>query len=241
MSSVITARAAARVAVLLVGLFLVVTPSGASASASEIGYNTADAQFVKPGDLCKRGYTDYYWTMDDKFSGNESYMVLCGPSECSDCPGGWKPISVTMYLYWEERNSCQLTVQAEIRRAELGGANEPSPGELITTSAPTVVGPFAPAGLWAVTVALPRDCPTVAGPCFATLRFLDTCDERPAVVAGPAECESTSTWLDSGDGWVDLASCNFPGNPSVYATFECQIQDGNQPAAWSAIKDQYAE
>jgi hypothetical protein len=196
---------------------------------------------IEPGDVCERGYTDYYWTLDDEFCGNESYRVFCPPSQCSDCAGGWKPLSVTMYLYWETRNTCSLTVQARLRRAIISDSGAPVPGDVITVSEPTAVGPFEPAGLWAVTVALPRDCPTIDGACFATLSFLDTCDDRPAIVATPTECTATSTWVSRGDGWVDLVSCDYPGNPSLFATFECQYPNEEQPVAWSAIKSRFTD
>ncbi|MBN2564131.1 MAG: hypothetical protein JXB46_00310 [Candidatus Eisenbacteria bacterium] len=242
MTSLRMTRAAAIAARLMAILAIIsVCPIAATASAVDVALPSDAANLVQPGDLCKRGYTDYYWTLEDEFSGNQSYTVFCGQVECCDCSGGWKPISVTMYLYWEEKNSCRLTVQAEIREAKQVGSAGPVPGGLVTRSKPTIVGPFKPAGLWAVTVALPRDCPTVAGPCFATLQFLDTCEELPAVVAGPAACEAMTTWVDSGDGPVDLAACGFPGNPNVYATFECQIPNAEQPVAWSTIKGRYAE
>jgi hypothetical protein len=199
----------------------------------------ATATAVEPGDLCERGYTSYYWTLDDEFLGNESYMVYCRPSQCDDCGGGWRPLSVTMYLYWEMRNDCGLTVQAAIREARTEGTGVPVPGQVIAVSELTSVGPFAPAGLWAVTVALPRDCPTVDGPCFATLRFLDTCDDRPAIVATPSTCEAKRTWVSRGEDWIDLVGCDYPGNPSLFATFECQYPDEELPVAWSAIKSQY--
>jgi hypothetical protein len=146
-----------------------------------------------------------------------------------------------MYLYWETRNSCGLTVQAELREATYSESGGTAPGNLIVTSEPTSVGPFKPAGLWAVTVALPRDSEMIGGPCFATLRFLDTCDDRPAVVATPTACQARTTWVNGGEGWIDLSTCDYPGNPSLFATFECQNPTEELPVAWSSIKSRYTE
>jgi hypothetical protein len=239
MSSIRAARASLTAATFILVLCALALPAACLASAPHHS-EADDGGGGEPGDICRRGYTSYYWTLDDRFSGSESYMVYCDPTGCSDCGGGWKPISVTMYLYWETKNSCALTVQAEIRRAESSVSAEPEPGDLIAMSEPTVVGPFSPAGLWAVTVALPRDCPEVDGACFATLKFLDTCDERPAVVATPSACEESTTWVDRGSGWMDLARCDYPGNPSLHATFECQLPP-EEEVDWSTIKSRFAD
>jgi hypothetical protein len=242
MTAVITAPATARATVLcLLVLSVLCVSSTSPASMVDAQRSAAITRTGEPGDLCKRGYTDYYWTLEDEFSGNESYTVFCGHNWCCECDGRWKPISVTMYLYWEDRNACSFTAKAEIREASAEGSACPVPGRLVVESEPTIVGPFEPAGLWAVTVALPHDSPTVSGPCFATLRFLDTCDELPAIVAGPAACEAMTTWVDGGDGPIDLATRDFPGNPSVFATFECQIPAAAEPVAWSAIKGRYTK
>lgn len=197
------------------------------------------ATLSQPGDVCKNGHVNYYWTLEDRFTGNESFGVFCGPAGCAGCEGGWKPISVTMYLYWEEENSCALTVQAEIREADSADATRSSQGRLLAISETKTVGPFRPAGLWAVTVAMPLDSPTIDGPCFASIRFLDTCDELPAVVAAPGECEAMVSWNDRGEGWVDLRDLDLPGNLSAYATFECQLPEQGESVGWATIKSMY--
>jgi hypothetical protein len=197
---------------------------------------TVAVALSEPGDVCKNGQTTYYWTLEDRFQGNESYRVFCGPTECGGCEGGWLPVSVTMYLYWEEENDCALTVQAEIHEA---GDAPGEQGRLVTVSERKTVGPFHPAGLWAVTVAMPLDAPVIEGPCFATLRFLDTCDELPAVVAAPGACDQARAWNDRGDGWTDVYDQELPGNLSAYATFECQVPKAGQEIGWGTIKSMY--
>ena len=193
----------------------------------------------QPGDVCKNGQTNYYWTLEDRFAGHESYRVYCGPAECGGCEGGWQPISVTMYLYWEEDNDCALTVQAEIHEANPAGTNRHEQGRLVAVSEQKAVGPFKPAGLWAVTVAMPLDSPRIDGPCYATIRFLDTCDDLPAVVAAPGACEAMRSWNDRGEGWKDMRDLDLPGNLSAYATFECQLVPRDETVAWSTIKSMY--
>ena len=190
----------------------------------------------EPGDVCENGSTSYYWTLEDRFTGNESYRVLCKPSECGGCEGGWQPVSVTMYLYWEEQNDCALSVRAEIHEVDPAGATQ---GRLVAVSERKTVGPFRPAGLWAVTVAMPLDSPTITGPCYATLSFLDTCEDLPSVVAAPGACNASRAWNDRGDGWVDVYDQGLPGNLSVFATFECQLTATEEPVAWSTIKTIY--
>ena len=192
----------------------------------------------EPGDVCDRGHTLYYWTLEDRFAGNESYRVLCEPAECSECAGGWKPVSVTMYLYWDMKNDCQLTVQAELWSAE-PGADPSSPGHLLVASDVKTVGPFTPAGLWAVTVAMPPDSPIIDGPCYASIRFLDTCGDLPAMVAAPGACEHGESWRRRGGEWVDMADLDMPGNLSAYASFECQSGRATEPVAWGTIKSMY--
>lgn len=193
-----------------------------------------------PGDKCLNGSSTYYWTLDGWFAGNEAYRILCAPAACSGCEGGWKPISVTMYLYWEDRNECALTVQAELHEASPGGAGPPDQGRVVAVSEPTRVGPFHPAGLWAVTVAMPHDCPIIDGPVLATLRFLDTCDELPALVAAPGACDARRSWIERGQGWSDLHDRDLPGNLSAYTTFECQGMSPVEPVAWATIKGRYS-
>ena len=212
-------------------------PGAAHEEASEQALSPA--ALSQPGETCKNGHTNYYWTLEDRFTGNESFRVFCGPAGCAECEGGWKPVSVTMYLYWEEENSCALTIQAEIREADPADPTRSGQGRLIAASEKKTVGPFKPAGLWAVTVAMPLDSPVIDGPCFATIRFLDTCDELPAVVAAPGECEAMVSWNDRGEGWMDLRDLDLPGNLSAYATFECQLAGQDESVAWTTIKSMY--
>ena len=197
------------------------------------------AALSQPGDVCKNGHANYYWTLEDRFTGNESFRVFCGPAECAGCEGGWKPVSVTMYLYWEEENNCALTIQAEIREADPTDPARSGQGRLLAASEQKTVGPFKPAGLWAVTVAMPLDSPVIDGPCFASIRFLDTCDELPAIVAAPGACEAMVSWNDRGEGWTDMRDLDLPGNLSAYATFECQLPKADEVVGWATIKSMY--
>jgi hypothetical protein len=218
---------------------LIVCTLAAASQAAPIEEPTVEVALSQPGDECKNGHTNYYWTLEDRFAGQESYRVYCGPAECGGCEGGWQPVSVTMYLYWETRNNCALTVQAEIHEANPTATGEHEQGRLVAVSEQKTVGPFRPAGLWAVTVAMPLDAPRVEGPCFATIRFLDTCDELPAMVAAPGACEASRSWKDRGDGWTDMRDLDLPGNLSAYATFECQLVEREEEVAWSTIKSMY--
>jgi len=226
---------------LLLTIALLVLAGAAPGAAREGAQGQAleSATLSQPGDVCKNGQANYYWTLEDRFTGNESFRVFCGPTGCAGCEGGWKPVSVTMYLYWEEKNSCALTVQAEIREADPTDPTRSRQGRLLAVSESKTVGPFRPAGLWAVTVAMPLDSPVIEGPCFASIRFLDTCDELPAVVAAPGECEAMVSWNDRGEGWVDLRDLDLPGNLSAYATFECQLPAQDQSVGWATIKSMY--
>ena len=217
----------------LAGIASGAAPDGTSEQALNL------ATVSQPGDVCKNGYTSYYWMLEDRFTGNESFRVFCGPAGCAGCEGGWKPVSVTMYLYWEEENSCALTVQAEIHEADPTDLTRSGQGRLIAASEKRTVGPFKPAGLWAVTVAMPPDTPAINGSCFASIRFLDTCDELPAVVAAPGECDAMVSWNDRGEGWVDLRELDLPGNLCAYATFECQVVEKDASATWSTIKGMF--
>ena len=205
---------------------------GAGVVAKPVAHNEA-----APGDVCKNGNTTYYWTLEGRFAGNESYRVLCEPTSCMQCSGGWKPVSVTMYLYWEEDNTCGLTVQAEIREAP--GPDGQDQGRLLAASDPTVMGPFRPAGLWAVTVAMPRDSAPVSGRCYATLRFLDTCNELPAIVAAPGACEPGKSWVNRDGAWRDLKELDLPGNLCAFATFECQPVSDVESMEWGTIKGKF--
>jgi hypothetical protein len=206
------------------------------AAALQDGHTQAYSQ---PGDVCDNGSPLYYWTLEDRFVGNESFRVFCGPAGCAGCEGGWKPVSVTMYLYWEEKNSCALTVRAELHTVDPSDPTNSHAGRLIVASETETVGPFKPAGLWAITVAMPLDAPTIEGPCLASIHFLDTCDDLPSIVAAPGACEAAVCWNDRGEGWVDLNDLDLPGNLSAYASFECQFPEREEPVAWSTIKGMY--
>jgi len=212
-----------------------------AASTTTAAGHAAEAELCKPGEMRKCGHPTYYWTLEDRFKGNESYRVFCGPLGDGSCEGGWKPVSVTMYLYWEETNTCAMTVQAEIHESDSNDPAGPRAGRLVATSEVTTVGPFRPAGLWAVTVPLSGNAPVLDGPCFATISFLDTCAELPSMVAAPGACVENRSWKDTGGGWVDMHALDLPGNLSAYATFECQRPGEDQPVAWSTIKSMYGE
>ncbi|MEA3409686.1 MAG: hypothetical protein U9Q95_04990, partial [Candidatus Eisenbacteria bacterium] len=122
------------------------------------------ARQCQPGDICKNGQTSYYWTLEDRFVGRESFRVICTPAGFDGCEGAWKPVSVTMYLYWEKENNCALTVQAEIHEVDTTDPTRSTQGRLVAVSEQKMVGPFRPAGLWAVTVAMPVDSPPIHGP-----------------------------------------------------------------------------
>ena len=194
----------------------------------------------EPGDQCDRGHTGYYWTVDSWFTGAESYAVYCDPAGCSDCAGSWRPLSVTIYLYWENENSCGLSVHAEILDADLSDPDGPSPGSsVLATSASMTAGPFSPPGLWAVTVPFPEECDGLAGPFFASVVFEDSCDEPPALVNDPGPCEGRASWNDWGIGWDELCAYTFPGNLSMYVTMECIGSSPVKRASWTTIKDIY--
>ncbi|MBM3307741.1 MAG: hypothetical protein FJY74_05395 [Candidatus Eisenbacteria bacterium] len=192
-----------------------------------------------PGDLCEACNGGYYWTVDQWFTGNETYAALCEPCRCPSCQGGWKPRAVTMYLFWENENSCALSVSARILAVDQSQPDCPRPSEVLCASMPTTVGPFSPAGLWAVTVPLPGDAPVITGPFFASLQFHSTCDELPAVVATRASCGPCASWNNWGQGWQELCGFGLPGNLTLYATLECQGPSPVTPATWTTIKSMY--
>ncbi|MBD3347874.1 MAG: hypothetical protein GF400_01610 [Candidatus Eisenbacteria bacterium] len=193
-----------------------------------------------PGDQCDRGHGSYYWTIDSWFTGEESYAVYCDPSGCPDCSGSWRPLSVTIYLYWEEENACALTLHAEILDADLSEPSCPSPGStVIATSAPVTAGPFSPAGLWAVTVDLPEECDGLSEPFFASIVFEDACGEPPDLVADAGPCIDCESWNDWDIGWDELCAYGFPGNLSIYATLECSGSSPVRDATWTTIKTMY--
>lgn len=193
----------------------------------------------KPGDTCEGGHKGYYWTIDNEFSGNESYRVYCDPTSCDGCLGGWKPMSVSTYLYWDKQNSCALTVSATIQEAVPNGSGCPSPGRLVTTSESIVVGPFSPAGLWGVTIPLPHEAPVLSGPFFATLTFHDTCEEPPSLVANAGPCLACASWVDRGEGWEQLCGERFPGNLSVRTSLQCQGTTPVVSSTWTTVKGNY--
>jgi hypothetical protein len=193
-----------------------------------------------PGDQCDQGHSGYYWTIGSWFTGEESYAVYCDPTECTDCTGSWKPLSVTIYLYWEEENSCALTVHAEIVDADLSNPSCPTPGStVLSTSVSMTAGPFSPAGLWAVTIQMPEDCQGFTGPFFASVVFEDTCDDKPQLVADADACGDCETWNDWGIGWDELCTYGFPGNVSIFTSLECIGSSPVQQSSWGAIKGIY--
>ncbi len=224
-------------------ILLLGAPAGArQARAEELP--THDVQTPDDGGrgddvLCMSGNTAYYWTVGEWFSGNESYKVYCEPTDCQECDGGWKPFSVTMYLYWEQENSCALTVSSAIERIGEGDPECPTPGTLICESAPVTLGPFSPAGLWAITIPLPEHCPTLEEPFFATIRFHDTCDDLPILVTDPGPCDDCHSWNDWGAGWRQLCEHGFPGNLTAYATIKCAGPTPVEGASWGSIKAMY--
>jgi len=193
-----------------------------------------------PGDQCDGGHTGYYWTIGSWFTGEESYAVYCDPTECTGCTGSWRPLSVTMYLYWEEENSCAMTVHAEILEADLSDPGCPTPGStVVSTSVSMTAGPFSPAGLWAVTIPVPEECQGFTDPFFASIVFEDTCDEVPDLVADAAACNDCASWNDWGIGWDELCTYTFPGNLSIYATMECMGWSPVRETSWGTIKGMY--
>jgi hypothetical protein len=213
-----------------------------AASADPIAGASADAEAPrahKAGDVCEGCHRGYYWTIEDWFTGNESYRVYCDPAVCSDCEGGWKPTSVSTYLYWDKQNACALMVSATIEEAVSTGSGCPGPGRLVAASDPIVVGPFSPAGLWGVTIPLPSETPVLSGPFFATLTFHDTCEEPPALVANAGPCLACASWVDRGAGWVPLCGDAFPGNLSVRTSLQCQGVSPVDPSTWTTVKGKY--
>ncbi|MFH1502088.1 MAG: hypothetical protein ABIG03_03480 [Candidatus Eisenbacteria bacterium] len=195
-----------------------------------------------PGDQCDVGEPDYYWTVNSWFTGEESYAVFCDPMACSDCEGSWKPLSVTVYLYWETENSCALTVHADILSADMSDPSNPEPGPVVAaTSIPMTAGPFSPSGLWAVTVPLPQDTDGFTDPFFASVTFEDACGEPPSLVADPGPCTSSSSWNDWGIGWDELCTYGFPGDLTIYASLECLGSSPVRDATWTTIKTLYRQ
>jgi hypothetical protein len=194
---------------------------------------------LQAGDVCEGCHKGYCWTIEDWFTGNESYRVYCDPGSCGDCLGGWKPMSVSTYLYWDRENECALTLSATIQEAVPNATGCPSPGRTLATAEPIVVGPFSPAGLWSVTVPLPPETPVLSGAFFATLTFHDTCSEPPALVANAGPCLACASWVNRGNGWEQLCGDVFPGNVSVRTSLQCQGTTPSDPETWTVIKDTY--
>ena len=193
----------------------------------------------RAGGRCDSGHTGYYWTVNERFEGEESYAVYCDPSACEQCTGGWRPISVTIYLYWEYENACALTVRSAVTQVESNGGSHPVPGAVICESEPEQVGPFAPPGLWAVNVPLPEGCTEIDGPFFAMLTFEDTCEELPSLAADLNPCQAGRALNDHGLGWQGVCDGDFPGNLSMFATLECQAPSAAHEATWTTVKDMY--
>lgn len=193
----------------------------------------------KAGDVCEGCHKGYYWTIENWFTGNESYRVYCDPASCSTCTGGWRPLSVSTYLYWDSQNGCALTVSATIEEAIPNGSGCPRPGRLVATSEAIVVGPFSPAGLWGVTIPMPPETPVLSGPFFATLTFHDTCEEPPSLVANSGPRLACASWVDRGSGWEQLSGDVFPGNISVRTSLQCQGVSPVAPSSWSTVKGKY--
>lgn len=191
-----------------------------------------------PGDLCEACNSSYYWTVDGWLTGNETYKTYCTPLSCPDCAAGWKPISVTIYLYWAEENDCQLSLSADIETADLTDPECPVPGALIASSDPVVVGPLG-AGLWAVSIPIPLDCPIVEEPFFASITFGEACATMPSLVTDEGPCAPCVSWNDWGTGLEDLCDYGFPGNLSMYTTLECQGPSPVEHMTWGSIKSLY--
>ena len=234
-----------RAIIVLFALLIVASPLAAREASLDPNHivtsslNTFSLVDRIPGDLCEACNNSYYWTVDGWLLGNESYNTYCDPSECPDCTGGWIPISVTIYLYWAEENTCELTMSVDIQEVDWTVPECPMPGALIVASDPVVVGPFSPAGLWAITLPLPEDCPVLDEPFFASVSFLNACAEMPDLVTDEGPCLPCITWNDWGSGWQDLCDFGFPGNLSVYTTLECQGPSPVHGATWTTIKNTY--
>jgi len=192
-----------------------------------------------PDNLCRAGVTNYYWTVADWMSGDETYMVYCDPADCQTCENGWKPISVTMYLFWEQENTCALSVTASVERVERADPDCPRPGATVCVSNPATVGPFSPAGLWAVTIPFPEHVESLTEPFFAAIHFEGGCDELPALVTDGGPCEECSALNNWGDGWHSPCDHGFPGNVTIYATIECLGSTPVDAISWGTIKANY--
>jgi hypothetical protein len=227
------------VAVAILALAATGLTAGPAAPIPGADDDAAPTEVHKAGDVCEGCHKGYYWQIDEWFSGNESYRVYCDPASCSACDGGWRPLSVSTYLYWDRQNSCALTVSATIQEAVSNGQGCPSPGRLVATSEAIVVGPFSPAGLWGVTIPLPPEAPVLSGPFFATLTFHDSCDEPPSLVANAGPCLACASWIDRGNGWEQLCSDKFPGNISVRTSLECQGMTPAAESSWTTVKGTY--
>lgn len=193
----------------------------------------------EPGELCEACNNSYQWTVSEWLIGDETYKIYCDPGDCPYCEGGWKPLSVTIYLYWAEENTCELTMSVDIESVDFTDPLCPAPGETLCSSAPVTVGPFTPAGLWAVTLPLPGECADIDTTFFAGINFHGLCTVLPDLVTDGGPCEPCVSWNDWGSGWVDLCDYDFPGNLSVYTTLECQGPTAVRTETWGTIKGHY--
>jgi hypothetical protein len=232
-----------RATICLAALFTIAVPAGARLVAAEPlpeGQPSPAAEATRgPGELCDVGNTGYYWSVNGWFTGNESYMVYCDPSNCRDCPGAWKPVSMTMYLYWEDQNTCALTVSAAVRKADIADPSCPVPGSAVSLANPIAVGPLSPAGLWAITVPFPEDTPALSKPFFATITFQDSCGEHPVLITTRGPAAACGSWNDWGTGLQRLSEFGFPGDLAVFATLECQGPTTVEETTWTTIKAKY--
>lgn len=232
-----------RATVFLAALLILAVPAGAKLVAAEplpeVQAGATLPASRTPGELCDGCTTGYYWSINGWFTGNESYLVYCSPSGCRDCPGGWKPVSVTMYLYWEDQNDCALTTSAAIVAADMSDPSRPTPGAVVAPADPIAVGPLSPAGLWAITVPFPEETAVLTGPFFARITFENTCSELPALITDAGPCAAYESWNDWGTGLQRLCDFGFPGNLSVFATLECQGPTTVEQTTWTTIKAKY--
>jgi len=191
-----------------------------------------------PADRCSAGRTDYYWSIGGWFTGNEVYGSLARPGDCSECGGGWQAVSVTIFLFWECAEPCDLNAVAAIRAA-VPCEDVYTPGDVLAASEATPIDDITSPGLWAVTIDLPENAPVLAEPFFATVEFVDDCASLPRVVTGTEPCVPGQSWNDWGSGWRDLCEFGFPGDLSLYTTLQCQGPTPVERNTWTTIKAIY--
>ena len=185
------------------------------------------------------GTEEYYWVVNSWLAGEETYDVYADPAGCPECQGGWKPVSVTFYLFWESAFAGSLSVSVGIREAASTSRDCQEPGASICMSDPMPVGPVATPGLWAITLPLPDDAPLATEPFFATVLFHETRDQLPALVTDRGPCAGCRSWNDWGEGPQELCSHGFPGTLSIFTTLECQGATPVETRSWTAIKCMY--